>query len=267
MFGQQIIKTAKFKLSGYCSVFQAELLAILKALEFTNINLKKPINIHLCTDSQTAIKALEDPRSTTKLIQQILSEAFIANTQRIKLSFSWIRAHNGSKGNELADKLAKEGAIAHRSIDYELIPMSYIKRTIYNRNIEIWNTRWQSSQTGSSTRKYFPTVYDRMIVKKTFTPSYYLTQFITNHGKFSNYLYRFKLRSDSFCPHCKGIIGEAEHIIYECPVYQEHRERLMEITESNRIDWPCTQRQLISCQLFKAFYDFCNEIFKININI
>ncbi len=118
---------------------------------------------------------MEDPRSTTKLIQQILSEALIANTQGIKLSFSWIRAHNGSQGNELADKLAKEGAIAHRSIDYELIPMSYIKRTIYNKNIEIWNTRWQSSQTGSTTQKYFPTVYDRMIVKKTFTPSYYLT--------------------------------------------------------------------------------------------
>jgi ribonuclease HI len=80
---------------------------------------------------------LEDPRSTTKLIQQILSEALIANTQGTKLSVSWIIAHNGSQGNELADKLAKEGAIAHRSIDHELIPMPYIKRTIYQKNIEI----------------------------------------------------------------------------------------------------------------------------------
>jgi hypothetical protein len=160
-----MIKTSKFKLSGYCSVFQVELLAILEALKFIN----------LCTDSQTAIKALEDPRSTTKLIQQILSEALIANTQGTKLSVSWIIAHNGSQGNELADKLAKEGAIAHRSIDHELIPMPYIKRTIYQKNIEIWNIRWQSSQIGSTTRMHFPTVYDSLIVKKTFTPSYYLT--------------------------------------------------------------------------------------------
>ncbi len=42
--------------------------------------------------------------------------------------FSWIRAHDGIIGNEIADRLAKGGAVAHTRIAYDLISVSFIKR-------------------------------------------------------------------------------------------------------------------------------------------
>jgi hypothetical protein len=54
------------------------------------------------------------------------------------------------------------------SIDFDLIPSSYIDGIIRRNNYNIWNERWTSSTKGETTRKYFPTIEDRVKVKKWF---------------------------------------------------------------------------------------------------
>jgi hypothetical protein len=101
------------------------------------------------------------------------------------LYFIWIQGHAGNYGNELADNLAKEGARSHRSFDYDLMPVSYVKRIFFDKTIELWNDRWLNATTGSATRTFIPSIRERARMKKYFKPNFYLTQFLTNDGKFS----------------------------------------------------------------------------------
>jgi ribonuclease HI len=160
--GSTVVKTAKYKLSKHCSVFQAEMFAILNTIKYINANLKSNTSITVRTDSQSAIKALQNVNSTTVLVQDIYSQLRIAEQTPINISFAWIRGHGGNTGNELADKLAKMGAASHQSIEYELIPVSYVKKVVYQKNLQLWSERWINANTGETTRQLFPTVYDRI---------------------------------------------------------------------------------------------------------
>jgi ribonuclease HI len=74
IINQRIIKRSKFKLSSYCSVFQAELFATLQALKHIKDNYNKTTKICICTDSSIDINALQETRSTNQLIQRIMKE-------------------------------------------------------------------------------------------------------------------------------------------------------------------------------------------------
>jgi len=259
--GSAVIKTAKYKLSKYCSVFQAEMFAILNAVKHINAKLKSNTSITIRTDSQSAIKALQNASSTTVLVQEIYSQLRIAQQSQIHISFAWIRAHEGNIGNELADQLAKMGAVSHQSIAYDLMPVSYVKKIVYQKNLQMWNEKWTNANTGENTRQFLPTIYDRIRYKKLFTTDFYLTQFLTNHGKFNQYLNRFNIRSDPLCEVCIGKIDTALHVIFECERYEQQRRILIQHIESNNITWPCSPIALISAKVFEKFKQFCAQCF------
>jgi hypothetical protein len=261
---KQIIKKAKFKLASYCTIFQVNLFVVLQSLIFINHKFKYSSRVLIITESITTLKSLKDTKSVTQLVQQIFKESVIIQERGIRLSFTWICSYNENQWRDLAKSLAKAGATAHRSIDYDIIPMSYIKRIIYKKNLELWNTRWLNTPNGATTKKYFPTVFDRQKVNKTFDANYYVTQFLTNHGSFNAYLHRFTIRDDQSCTHCHALIANAEHIIYDCPEYQQLRNKLIVSLEVESVNWPCIQRLFISSKAFEYFKNFCISIFNIN---
>lgn len=53
---------ARFKLSNHCSVFQAELVAIDKALEMAH-RMAGGVGIYILSDSRSALEILADPAS------------------------------------------------------------------------------------------------------------------------------------------------------------------------------------------------------------
>jgi len=259
--GTQITKKAKFKLAKYCSVFQAELFAMLKALNFINNKYNTQTSITLCTDSQSSIKALTDSDSCSYLVQQILQQVDTCQNKNIQIKFMWIRGHEGNRGNDIADQLAKQGASSHQAFDYDLIPVSYVKKAIYDQTIQIWNNRWTNAQTGEFTRNYFPTVFHRIKAKKFFTSSFELTQLLTNHGKFNQYLTRFHLKDNIYCEFCHQEIESADHVIFHCERHIEKREQLIHHIEENGYNWPCDHQTLINIHNFQYFKDFSEQIF------
>jgi hypothetical protein len=60
-----IIKKAIFKLAKHCSVFQSEMFAILKAVQYINTKAEPNETITICSDSLSSITALKNPNSTT----------------------------------------------------------------------------------------------------------------------------------------------------------------------------------------------------------
>lgn len=100
----KIIVKRKFKLPEYSYNYEAEVVAIKKAIEFLLVNL--PYQVHqLCTDSLSALQALKNPTNVNPLIYEIKCSIFQNNS--FKLKFIHVKAHGNSLGNNLADELPK----------------------------------------------------------------------------------------------------------------------------------------------------------------
>ncbi|KFM57142.1 hypothetical protein X975_03222, partial [Stegodyphus mimosarum] len=101
------VQTWKCHMSPHNSVFQAEALALLKAIEWAQTTRAEYFTIY--TDSLSVLYAINDPRHTSPLVFQI--QETLRNTSPFpKLGISWVKAHVGDQGNERADTLAKEAA-------------------------------------------------------------------------------------------------------------------------------------------------------------
>jgi ribonuclease HI len=200
-----VIKKCKFKLTKYCTVFQSECYALKEAIKYFNTTDYSTATFQ--TDSQSVLSAINQRSSNTKLVHQINEELTISRSKNKKCHFNWIRSHTGNEGNELADLLAKHASKSHQSFSYDLYPFSYAKRQLNEYTLNKWNDRWVNSSTGRGTRKFFPTIFDRQSCKRYFSTNFYMTQLITNHGNFNQYLERFKLRTDWSCE-CDGVIPQ-----------------------------------------------------------
>jgi ribonuclease HI len=84
-------------------VFQAEVCAI-KAC--TDENIKRGYcnrNIYILSDSQVAIKALDNCKIYSKLVWDCHQSLMIL-AECNKVHVMWVRGHKGTEGNEIADQ-------------------------------------------------------------------------------------------------------------------------------------------------------------------
>ncbi len=72
-------------------------------------------------------------------------------------------------------------------------------------------------------RSFFPTLEHRRLVKRL-PLNFVTTQFLTGHGKFRQYLHRFRLVGDPSCE-C-GELQTSHHLLLDCPIFESVRCRL-----------------------------------------
>ncbi|KAL1446337.1 hypothetical protein WDU94_000619 [Cyamophila willieti] len=91
-------------------------------------------------------------------------------------------------------------------------------------SIQAWDNKWKNGTTGEWTRILIVDV-EPWINRKHGEVTYHLTQFLTGHGCFNAYLFRFKLRT---CPKCRYCCADdsVEHTFFRCMRWQQHREQM-----------------------------------------
>jgi tubulin alpha len=156
-------------------------------------------------------------------------------TREWKIRFRWVKAHAGTSGNELADKLAKEATgKKDLPITYNRVPKSVIKRDLENTSAETWQGEWNQTTKGRITKAYFPKVAERLHTKIHLTQNF--TTMVTGHGNIKSYLYRFKIIDAPDCP--SGNDNQTtEHILLEYAILHEERERLI-ASVAEEDSWP-----------------------------
>ncbi|CAK1553159.1 unnamed protein product, partial [Leptosia nina] len=255
--GKEILNK-KFKLGNQCSVYQAELLAILKALEALSDTWGEEINI--LSDSLSSIKAITELNSNHQLVYEIKSKfkEFEINNKTVNLL--WVKAHIGLKGNERADVLAKEAALKLKiKPTYEKCPISALKRIIREESVEEWCDRYSTSQNGSVTKLYFPSPKIAFHYNKINNHHQTNTQILTGHGAFSSYLHKYKCKNDPTCECDKVTPETAIHCLTECPIYHVERWNL---EQNTKIDTKSENLEDLVLLRPDEFFRFAQKIVK-----
>jgi hypothetical protein len=136
------------------------------------------------------------------------------------VKFSWIPSHVGIRGNETADKLAKESLrLGHVTVNLKHECSSAYKdiRDIF---IKEWQDRWSSETKGRFYAKLVPEVS----LKTKFSDKYRLkeraiTRLRFGHSLLNGSLNRMGLHSDGLCNTC-GVAETVEHFLMDCIDYQ-----------------------------------------------
>lgn len=187
------------------SVYQAELFAILQALEWL-VDSKSNTIYYLYSDCLSGLQAIFQHKTTHPLVLQI---KLVLNNLIHKVSLGHVTAHIGVAGNELADSLAKE-ATSRPEINHSLpVPPSHIRRSLKLKLMSTWQDHWNNSPKGRHTYSLIPKVSREL---RFLSPS--TTAFLTGHGPFRKYLNYYKISRTDVCE-C-GDLGSPEHYYYSC---------------------------------------------------
>jgi ribonuclease HI len=98
-------------------VFQAEVIAILACANDIQSHGIPEKHVSIFSDSLAALKALGAVRTTSPLVHQC-QEALNGISTRHAAGLNWVTGHAGVRGNETADRLARN-ALASGSVDPE----------------------------------------------------------------------------------------------------------------------------------------------------
>ena len=91
-----------YPLGCRCSVFHAEIYAILQCARLHSLHCRNNASVAICSDSQAALKALTSPKVNSTLVAETvcaLTELSVHNSVRLV----WTPGHCGILGNEAAD--------------------------------------------------------------------------------------------------------------------------------------------------------------------
>ncbi|CAH2218226.1 jg13488 [Pararge aegeria aegeria] len=218
-------RAIKLKLEPYCTVFQAELLAIDRATQWARNNTKSEYCI--LSDSRSALDLIKSGKVSHPLAHSIRRNIGAVQAQGRSIKLCWIKAHVGNVGNERADALAKEAALNTKTTaTYSACPISYAKRMIRGETQQIWQNRYDTESTAGTTKIFFPDVRKahKIMTNTEITPI--LTQTLSGHGGFAKYLHRFKLKDTPACKCDTDKDEEPIHLLVECPRFAQTRHDL-----------------------------------------
>jgi len=120
--------------------------------------------------------------------------------------------------------------------------------------MHLWQRRWNESTKGRWTHRIINSI-ETWVNRQHGELDYHLTQFLTGHGCFRAYLYRFKHEESADCPLCIGIPEDAEHVVFECPRFTEERnnicspgvlvpENILEFMLASEVGWDAVRSNI-----------------------
>ena len=160
-----------FRLRNTNSVYQTEMYGIKKACElileridtgegeYRDDNwLCSGEEVHIYSDSQSSIKALNSPNVKSKLVLEtieILNN--LVTTLGAQVTVAWVKGHAGISGNVSADKAAEEGRLQEEvEQDAPGPPLSYLHSEVDAAATAMWRKLWDETLGHRQTRYWFP---------------------------------------------------------------------------------------------------------------
>ena len=227
--------TEKYKLPDCCTVFQAEIKAILEAAKHL-ITHNRYKYVKFFIDSQAAILALDSNKITSSLVRDAKLALNKAAANRF-ISLNWTRAHVGTEGNECADQKAKEGGKTGIQ-SMIMVPTAELKSRVEELVYKRWELQW-SEYNGARMAKLFYSkpnaIQAQYVLKLNRMELSRFLRLISGH----NGLFYFRSKIDKdINPECRFCLQSDEtfyHLVTDCPAFLESRKQIFldEIPDAN----------------------------------
>jgi len=157
-----------------------------------------------------------------------------------------------------ADLLAKEREVAFkRRRDPAAYTADYDGRTI---TMELWQERWATEESGSWTRRLIPDVRPWCARSHGMLTSFHLTQFLSGHGCFGQYLHRIRKLDNPRCVDCLAPVDDAEHALFLCDRWWRRRMELKAAINDPFTPETVVGKMLESRSNWKAVEQFVKEV-------
>jgi len=104
------ISHAVISLGKHATVFQAEVYVIRAFVHETETEDQPEKYFSICSDSQAALKVLLAAKTAPPLVQRCQKALNDISIRRNMVPY-WVPGHAGVQGNEIADKLTRDGSV------------------------------------------------------------------------------------------------------------------------------------------------------------
>ena len=225
--GSKILAEDSVRLNDESTVFQAELEAIRRAAEYIgkNAEVKGYKYVKIFSDSMSSLQALSSLKMTSKTVLRTAKELNNMASKVRRADLCWIKAHVGHLGNEMADKLAKDGTT--RVFFTELPKASQINKQFIKEKIyEVWQEGWRNEPTCRQTKLFHP-LPDRnkskRYLKLARSQLSILVQITTGHNALAYHVSKQDPKVDPKCSLCLEADETFYHFITDCPRLRQTR--------------------------------------------
>lgn len=214
------------------SILLGELVAILAVLEYilSYIDHLNATKLIIFSDSQTSIGVVSlnwKPTCYHDLINNIKAKIEAVRSNGIDTELIWTPGHANIEGNDIADKLANEAAEEAASLpeDSALVTQQDVIHAARKFVTHKWQKRWDNSNTGRTLFDYKPDVNSKTFLDEPSPHAYKsIMQLRTGYSCLNDYRHRINPALSRLCD-C-GQPETVNHIISECPNYEEDRARM-----------------------------------------
>lgn len=216
------------RLSDGTSVFIAEMVAILEALRF--LLTKPPLSCVIFSDSLSAIQSIESGSEKWIIHQEIKYCFHQLSCIGVPVTICWIPSHVDIRGNEMADKFAKQ-ALVREHVDFPTLKeVSDLTKELKNDMLQKWQKLWDKSSKG---RFYFRIQPEVSLEVKYSDHHRHKETTITRlrFGKclLGDTLYLLGIRANNLCETCH-VKEDVPHFLLHCSEYEEYM-----VDRNNRI--------------------------------
>lgn len=258
----------KYKLPNEASIYTAELIAIIKALNYAITNGNK--NYVIFTDSKSAVDKLTNVSKPTQLnhleIEIIKTyDELIQNKQMVEVV--WIKGHAGITGNEIVDKLAKAATISGEPLMKNVIPFTDLNKCFKENLRSDWQKHYSSSVAGQNFKCHHPNLLKVRWFSNERNKSFISTicRLRSNHALFPSHKYRIGLvdSPECFC----GEHGDLQHILLDCPQYIQSIDVLYQELISQGLKFPINLNLLLFSPNNKILWSIYNHTIRCKMKL
>ena len=243
------------RLSDHHSVYTAELIAIYSAVG--HIKQRQIFRSVICTDSISSLHAIAAIHNSSHPIVYKIRLLLSSLPENIVIKFLWIPGHAGIRGNESADKLAKQSLLLPFANQLKC-PLSDVLNVLHGNFLSFlqneWNLiahhhlhhikpilgHWSSSQQNTRLKE--------IILARLRLGNTKLTHSHIFDGK-----------PPSSCHRC-NILYTTKHFLLQCPLYNVQRRKIIRHVTANRL--PLTLHSLLgdsSPDLLDLLFEFLHN--------